>query len=113
MIATAIKLYWQSGLIDSFSSPFTIGRESRQSGLGGFQMKMFERKDVVLLLHDEVKRAGSQDAFAKKTGIDRTALNKVLNGTRLPSPSMIDVLGLAPIYVFKTDLPLRNLSGRR
>jgi len=76
-------------------------------------MRMFERKDVVLLLRDEVKRAGSQDAFANMTGINRTAINKVLNGTRLPSPSIIDVLGLAPIYVFKTDLPLRNLSRRR
>jgi transcriptional regulator with XRE-family HTH domain len=76
-------------------------------------MRMFEHKDVVLLLREEVKRAGSQDAFAKRTGVNRTAINKVLNGARLPSPSMIEVLGLAPIYVFKTDLPLRNLSRRR
>ena len=68
-------------------------------------MKMFELEDVVSLLREEVQRAGSQEAFAKKTGIHRTALNKVLNGARLPPSSIVDVLGLAPIYVFKTDLP--------
>ena len=76
----------------------------------GFQMKMFELEDVVSLLREEVQRAGSQGAFAKKNGIHRTALNKVLNGARMPPSSIIDVLGLAPIYVFKTDLPRR---GRR
>ena len=68
-------------------------------------MKMLELKDVVSLLREEIKRAGSQEAFAKKTGIHRTALNKVINGARLPSALIIDVLGLAPVYVFKTDLP--------
>jgi hypothetical protein len=68
-------------------------------------MKMLELKDVVSLLREEIKRAGSQGAFAKKTGIHRTALNKVINGARLPSALIIDVLGLAPVYVFKTDLP--------
>jgi hypothetical protein len=76
-------------------------------------MKMFELKDVVSLLRDEVKRTGSQGAFAKRTGIHRTELNKVLVGARLPSRTVIDALGLAPIYVFKTDLSLRGTRGRR
>ena len=76
-------------------------------------MKMFELRDVVSLLRDEVKRTGSQDAFAKKIGIHRTELNKVLVGARSPSRTIIDALGLAPIYVFKTDLPLRGTRGRR
>ena len=67
-------------------------------------MKMLELKDVVSLLREEIKRAGSQEVFAKKTGVHRTALNKVINGARLPSALIIDVLGLAPVYVFKTDL---------
>ena len=71
-------------------------------------MKMLELKDVVSLLREEIKRAGSQEAFAKKTGVHRTALNKVINGARLPSALIIDVLGLAPVYVFKTDLPRRK-----
>ncbi|MFZ3337351.1 MAG: hypothetical protein WA199_15565 [Xanthobacteraceae bacterium] len=72
-------------------------------------MKMFELKDVVSLLRNEVKRVGSQEAFAKKTGIHRTEPNKVLNGARLPPRSIIDALGLAPIYVFKTDR--RRVAG--
>ena len=71
-------------------------------------MKMLELKDVISLLREEIKRAGSQEAFAKKTGVHRTALNKVINGARLPSALIIDVLGLAPVYVFKTDLPRRK-----
>jgi hypothetical protein len=77
-------------------------------GVEGFQMKILEPKDVVSLLHEEIERAGSQGAFAKKTGVHRTALNKVINGARSPSALMIDVLGLAQVYVFKTDLPRRK-----
>lgn len=55
-------------------------------------MKIFELKDVVSLLRNEVKRVGSQEAFAKKTGIHRTEPNKVLNGARLPPRSIIDAL---------------------
>ena len=64
-------------------------------------MKMFELKDVVSLLRKEVKRVGSQEAFAKKTGIHRTELNKVLNGVRLPPRSIIDALGLASHLCFQ------------
>ena len=71
-------------------------------------MEMLEPKDVVSLLRQEIRRAGSQEAFAKKTGIHRTSLNKVMNGARVPSPLIIDTLGLAPVYVFKTDLTSRR-----
>ena len=71
-------------------------------------MKVLELKDVILLLREEIKRAGSQGAFAKKTGVHRTALNKVINGARLPSALIINALGLAPVYVFKNDLPRRK-----
>ena len=68
-------------------------------------MKMFQLNDVVSLLQEEVKRVGGQTAFAKTTGINRTELNKVLAGVRLPSRNIIRSLGLVPIYVFEADLP--------
>jgi DNA-binding phage protein len=68
-------------------------------------MKIFEIKDIVFLLRDEVRRAGGQEAFSRKTGVDRTSLNKVLNGSRPPSPLMIDALGLRPIFVRKNEAP--------
>jgi len=76
-------------------------------------MKTFELEDVVSLLRAEVTRVGGQTEFAKKTGLPRTEVNKALTGARLPSRSVIDALGLAPIYVFKTDLPRRGRRGRR
>ena len=76
-------------------------------------MKMFELKDVVSLLRSEVRRVGGQAAFAEKAGIRRTDVNRALTGTRLPSRSVVAALGLAPIYVFKTDLPRRSTHGRR
>ena len=74
---------------------------------------MFKLKDVASLVRDEVKRSGTQEAFAKKNGVHRTAVNKVLTGARLPNRSFIDALGLTPVYVFKADLRLRVARGRR
>ena len=64
----------------------------------------WEIKEVVALLRSEVARAGGQQAFASKTGVDRTALNKVLSGDRKPSPLMIEALGLCTVFVRKGDL---------
>ena len=51
-------------------------------------MKMFELKDVVSLLRDEVQRTGSQEAFAKRTGIHRTERIRFwLVRGYLPAPS--------------------------
>ena len=55
-------------------------------------MKMFELEDVVSLLRAEVTRVGGQTAFAKKTGLPRTEVNKALTGARLLSRSVIDAL---------------------
>jgi DNA-binding phage protein len=76
-------------------------------------MKMFDLEDVVSLLRVDVRRVGGQAAFAKKTGIPRAEVNRALTGARLPSRSVIDALGLAPVYVFKTDLPRRRTRLRR
>lgn len=78
-------------------------------------MKMFELKDVVSLLRSEVRRVGSQAAFARKSDLRRVEVNRALTGARLPSHAVIDALGLAPVYVFKTDLPRRSTmaGGRR
>jgi DNA-binding phage protein len=66
---------------------------------------LWENRDVVGLLRAEVARAGGQQAFALKTGVDRTALNKVLSGVRKPSPRMVEVLGLRAVFVRKEFSP--------
>ena len=62
-------------------------------------VRALDDKDVVEQLRLRVKRAGGQSAFARQTGVDRTHLNHVLNGRRLPSWTIIDALNLGIVYV--------------
>jgi DNA-binding phage protein len=58
-------------------------------------------EDVVRLLRSEVERAGSQNAFAKKAGVDRATVNKILHGRLSPSPKIVHSLGLRMVFVPK------------
>ena len=51
-------------------------------------------KDVVRLLRSEVKKAGGQQAWAEKTGIERTIVNRTLSGQRGPSKNVLKALNL-------------------
>jgi hypothetical protein len=57
--------------------------------------------DVADLVRAAVKREGSQAAFAKRYGIDRTDLSAFLNGRRRISASLARGLGLRKVYVFE------------
>ena len=62
-------------------------------------MRTFELEDVTLLLGSKIKRAGGQTAWAKKTGIDRTILSRVLNGHRQPTKAILKALNLRVVFV--------------
>jgi DNA-binding phage protein len=62
-------------------------------------MRVLEPKEIVRLLRAEVKKAGSQEAWAKKAGLQRTLVNKVLRGKRQPTESIILALGLRIVVV--------------
>jgi transcriptional regulator with XRE-family HTH domain len=62
---------------------------------------VLDNKDVVRLLHVAVKKAGSQSAFARRMGLERSHLNFVLNGKRPPSESIIKALNLRIAYLPK------------
>jgi DNA-binding phage protein len=62
-------------------------------------MKFLELKDVIRLLRSEVKRAGGQTAWAKKTGTDRTIINRVLNDQQPPTKKIIRALKLRMVFV--------------
>jgi DNA-binding phage protein len=68
-------------------------------------MRFFDEKDVIRLLRSEVKRAGSQAAWAKKAGIQRTWINKILKGRTAPTKKVISALKLRTVYVRKKRLP--------
>ena len=62
-------------------------------------MRFLELKDVIRLLRSEVKRAGGQAAWAKKTGVNRTVINRVLNDKQPPTKKMIRALKLRMVFV--------------
>ena len=68
-------------------------------------MKFLELKDVIRLLHSEVERAGGQVAWAKKTGMDRTTINRVLHNRQPPTKKIIRALKLRMVFVSEPKSP--------
>ena len=64
---------------------------------------MLDDKDVVRLLRSEVEQAGGQSAWARRERIDRTLLNRVLNGHKPPSKEIIRALKLCNAYALEDD----------
>ena len=65
--------------------------------------RMQQQLDVngfIRLLRSEVKRAGSQAAFARKAGVDRTTVNQVLSGRLSPPAKLVHALNLRAVLFF-------------
>jgi hypothetical protein len=62
-------------------------------------VRFLELEDVILLLRSEVERAGGQAAWSKKTSVNRSVLNRVLNGRYQPTLTIIKALKLRPVFV--------------
>ena len=60
-------------------------------------MRILEQKDIVQLLRSEVEEAGGQVAWAKKHGLDRTIVNRVMHRARPPTEG--SALGLRIVVV--------------
>jgi DNA-binding phage protein len=65
-------------------------------------MRVFELKDILPLLRSEVKQAGGASAWARKTGVHRTTVTKVLLGLQPPTKSIIIALGLRVVFISKS-----------
>lgn len=65
----------------------------------GIPARVFNENEVPQLLGAAVERAGTQVAFAKRHGIDRTHLNQVLKGKSRVSGSVLKCLGLRKSYM--------------
>jgi DNA-binding phage protein len=68
-------------------------------------MRFLELKDVIRLLRSEVERAGGQTEWAKKTGVDRTTINRVLHDRQPPTKKIIRALKLRMVFVSKRKSP--------
>ena len=64
-------------------------------------MRFLDLKDVIRLLRSEVKRAGGQTAWAKKTGTDRIIINRALHDRQQPNKKIIRALKLRTVFVPK------------
>jgi len=58
-------------------------------------------EDVIRSLRSEVKRAGSQRAFARKAGVNVGVVSKTLRGIVLPSEKILSALKLRIVYLSK------------
>jgi DNA-binding phage protein len=56
--------------------------------------QILEHEDVMRLLRSEIERAGGQTAWAKLVGVNRTNLNKPLNGKYPLNRKIVNALGL-------------------
>jgi DNA-binding phage protein len=67
----------------------------------GREAVIFDDNDVIRLLRAAVERQGSQTAFAKRHGIERTRINAILSGKRPITESVANALGLRRTYTAK------------
>jgi DNA-binding phage protein len=67
----------------------------------GREAVIFDDNDVIRLLRAAVEREGSQTAFAKRHGIERTRINAILSGKRPITESVANALGLRRTYTAK------------
>ena len=71
---------------------------NRASGNIGTYALTFNHDEVVRLLKAAVEREGSQVAYAKRHGLDRSHLNQILNGKKHVGPTFLKALGLRNVY---------------
>ena len=69
----------------------------------GAQARVFNDDEVRQLLRAAVEHTGTQVAFAKRSGLDRTHLNQVLRGRSRISGSLLNYLGLRKTYTLDQE----------
>jgi DNA-binding phage protein len=69
-------------------------------------------EDVLALLRRDIDRVGSQAEWARQTGIDRSMINLVLNGQRLPPLKLCQALGLKWVITNQANSKSRIITNR-
>jgi transcriptional regulator with XRE-family HTH domain len=63
--------------------------------------QILDLDEVIRLLRSEIKRAGSQRAFARKAGVNISVISRTLSGQLLPSQKVLRALKLRTVYLSK------------
>jgi hypothetical protein len=74
-------------------------------------MRALDQNDVVRLLRSEVKRAGGQKEWARKSGVVASMVSMVLSGDRPPNEKIISALKLRRVVIFETSSMNRTARG--
>jgi plasmid maintenance system antidote protein VapI len=67
----------------------------------GTNSLIFDDDEVVQLLRAAGQREGTQDAFARRHGINRTHLNQILDGKKSVNAAVMKALRLRKVYAPK------------
>ena len=70
---------------------------ARETNLGR-QLLVFNDSEVLQLLRTVVEREENQGIFARRHGVTRSNLNRMLNGKRLVASAVLKALGLRKVY---------------
>jgi CHASE2 domain-containing sensor protein len=83
--------------------PAPVKRKPAAAFAGGIghQAVIFDEDDVVRPLRAAVEREGSQTAFARRHGIERTRVNAILSGKRPVTDTVANALELRRTYTAK------------
>ena len=65
--------------------------------------RILESEGLMRRLRAEVKQAGGQSPWARREHIDRTMLNRILNGRKPITNEIIRALKLCNVYAFDDD----------
>jgi len=65
----------------------------------GFDARVFDKEDVIRLLAAAVESEGSQTAFAKHHGINRTYLNMIVKRKKPVGDSVAEAVELRRVYI--------------
>jgi DNA-binding phage protein len=95
----AVQRSLRSYLPDDIMIVDSQDREVLYRALG--VQRLLNLQDAIQLLRSEVKRAGSQRAFARKAGVNVSVVSKTLRGMVLPSEKIIRALKLQVVYLSK------------
>lgn len=66
------------------------------------------KDDVLTLIQQGVKAAGSQRAFACQCNVTTQYINDILRGRRDPGPKVLDMLGIEKTTVYNVSYRLRG-----
>jgi DNA-binding phage protein len=75
----------------------SVGDLATETKLGS-HLLVFNDDEVIGLLRAAVEREENQVAFARRHGVERTRLNRVLKGKRGVTKAVMKALGLRKVY---------------